>query len=79
MTQPGTGHGFLTHAVIEAWTGCPASSVSFPEIAGEIIRIARVEAERISITQTPVFLGNVQGGPPRAHSTDVFAEEESIR
>ncbi|UQO35314.1 caspase family protein [Burkholderia cepacia] len=21
--QPGTGHGLLTHAVIEAWTGCP--------------------------------------------------------
>lgn len=60
--QPGTGHGLLTHAVIEAWTGCAGSSVSFPEIAGEIIRIARVEAERISVTQTPVFLGNVQGG-----------------
>jgi replicative superfamily II helicase len=36
--------------------------VSFPEIAGEIIRIARIEAERISVTQTPVFLGSVQGG-----------------
>jgi helicase len=60
--QPGTGHGLLTHAVIEAWTGCTAPSVSFPEIAGEIIRLARVEAERISVTQTPVFLGNVKGG-----------------
>ncbi|QDF96898.1 DEAD/DEAH box helicase [Azoarcus sp. DD4] len=60
--QPGTGHGLLTHAVIEAWTGCTDPSVSFPEIAGEIIRLARVEAERISVTQTPVFLGSVQGG-----------------
>lgn len=60
--QPGTGHGLLTHAVIEAWTRCPDSFVSFPEIAGEIIRLARVEAERINVTQTPVFLGNVQGG-----------------
>lgn len=60
--QPGTGHGLLTHAVIEALTGSPESSVSFSEIAGEIIRIARVEAERICITQTPVFLGGVQGG-----------------
>ncbi|HET8826511.1 MAG TPA: DEAD/DEAH box helicase, partial [Terriglobales bacterium] len=60
--QPGTGHGLLTHAVIEAWAGCAEPSVSFPEIAGEIIRIARVEAERISVTQTPVFLGSVQGG-----------------
>jgi len=60
--QPGTGHGLLTHAVIEALTGATGESVSFPEIAGEIIRLARVEAERISVTQTPVFLGNVQGG-----------------
>lgn len=60
--QPGTGHGLLTQAVIEAWAGCAEPSVSFPEIAGEIIRIARVEAERISVTQTPVFLGSVQGG-----------------
>jgi replicative superfamily II helicase len=60
--QPGTGHGLLTHAVIEAWTGCTDLSVSFPEIAGEIVRLARVEAERIRVTQTPVFLGSVQGG-----------------
>jgi len=60
--QPGTGHGLLTHAVIEALTGDAGESVSFPEIAGEIIRLARVEAERIGVTQTPVFLGNVQGG-----------------
>lgn len=60
--QPGTGHGLLTHAVIEALTGTVGDSVSFPEIAGEIIRLARVEAERISVTQTPVFLGSVQGG-----------------
>lgn len=60
--QPGTGHGLLTHAVIEALTGATGESVSFPEIAGEIIRLARVEAERISVTQTPVFLGSVQGG-----------------
>ena len=39
--QPGTGHGLLTHAVIEAWTGTAGDSVSFPEIVGEIIRLAR--------------------------------------
>jgi len=60
--QPGTGHGLLTHAVIEALTGATGESVNFPEIAGEIIRLARVEAERINVTQTPVFLGSVQGG-----------------
>lgn len=60
--QPGTGHGLLTHAMIEAMTGGTVDSVSFPGIADEIIRLARVEAERIGVTQTPVFLGHVQGG-----------------
>lgn len=60
--QPGTGHGLLTHAVIEAMTNVGNTSVRFPEIAGEIIRLARVESERIGVTQTPVFLGSVQGG-----------------
>lgn len=60
--QPGTGHGLLTQAIIEAWTQAQGESVNFPDIAGEIIRIARVEAERISVTQTPVFLGTVLGG-----------------
>ena len=60
--QPGTGHGLLTHAVIEALTGATGDSISFPAIADDIIRLARVEAERIGVTQTPVFLGNVKGG-----------------
>jgi helicase len=60
--QPGTGHGLLTYAVIESWTGAAGDSVSFPEMAGEVIRLARVEAERLNVTQTPVFLGSVQGG-----------------
>jgi helicase len=60
--QPGSGHGLLTLAVIEAMTREPVAAKSFPEIAGEIIRLARVEAERIGVTQTPVFLGSVQGG-----------------
>ena len=60
--QPGTGHGLLTNATIEALTKAEGESVSFPEVAGEIVRLTRVEAERIGVTQTPVFLGNVQGG-----------------
>jgi len=60
--QPGTGHGLLTHAVVQAMTSTARDSVSFPEVAGEIIRLARVEAERIRVAQTPVFLGSVQGG-----------------
>jgi helicase len=60
--QPGTGHGLLTYATIEALTKVAGEMVSFPEVAGEIIRLTRVEAERIGVTQTPVFLGSVQGG-----------------
>ena len=36
--------------------------MSFPEIAGEVLRLTRVEAERLAVTQTPIFLGHVQGG-----------------
>lgn len=60
--QPGTGHGLLTYATIEAMSASDGGSISFPEVAGEIIRLARVEATRIGVTQTPVFLGSVQGG-----------------
>ncbi len=60
--QPGTGHGLLTYATIETLTRSAGETVSFPEVAEEIIRFARVEAERIGVTQTPVFLGSVQGG-----------------
>jgi hypothetical protein len=47
---------------ISAISGSAHDSVSFPEIAGNIIKFARVEAERMHITQTPVFLGSIQGG-----------------
>lgn len=60
--QPGTGHGLLTYATIEAMSGSAGASVSFPEVAGEIVRLARVEGTRIGVTQTPEFLGSVQGG-----------------
>lgn len=60
--QPGTGHGLLTSAVIKAMTDSASEYVSFPAIADEIIQLTRVEGERIGVTQTPVFLGSVQGG-----------------
>jgi replicative superfamily II helicase len=60
--QPGTGHGLLTYATMEALSKAEGEVVSFPDVAGDIIRHARVEAERMGVTQTPVFLGNVQGG-----------------
>lgn len=60
--QPGSGHGLLTFAVIRALTDASSTEVQFPDIAGEIIRHARAEGERIGVVQTPVFLGTVSGG-----------------
>lgn len=60
--QPGSGHGLLTHAVIQALANDSVAQINFPDVIGEIIRNARVEAERMSVTQTPVFLGTVKGG-----------------
>lgn len=60
--QPGTGHGLLTFALIAAMSGTDGASVSFPAVADEVIRLARAEASRIGVTQTPTFLGSVQGG-----------------
>lgn len=73
--QPSTGHGLLTYAVINAWSAGEAETVSFPELAGEIIRLTRLEAERLSLTQTPEFLGSVKGGLsfPRLQRGDNFA------
>jgi helicase len=60
--QPGSGHGLLTRAVIDVFTDEAAAMIAFPDAAGEVIRRTRVEAERIAVTQTPVFLGTVTGG-----------------
>lgn len=60
--QPGTGHGLLTYALIQALTVPGVETVNFPDVGGEVIRLARVEAERIGVTQTPIFLGSVAGG-----------------
>ncbi|RLT87425.1 MAG: DEAD/DEAH box helicase [Ketobacter sp. GenoA1] len=60
--QPGTGHGILTFAVMQALQKEDGGNIQFPDVTGDIIRSARVEADRIGVTQTPVFLGGVQGG-----------------
>lgn len=51
--QPGTGHGLLTHAVIEAMTGAEGESVSFPEIAGEITSGSRASKPNVSALRKP--------------------------
>lgn len=60
--QPGSGHGLLTRAVIDVFTDDATGTIAFPDAAGEIIRRTRVEAERMAVTQTPIFLGTVAGG-----------------
>ncbi|CAG9217792.1 Replicative superfamily II helicase [Paraburkholderia tropica] len=60
--QPGTGHGLLTAALIQAMTDEMVETVSFPAVADEIIQATRVAALAIGVTQTPAFLGHVEGG-----------------
>jgi helicase len=60
--QPGSGHGLLTRAVIDVFTDDTNTRTTFPEAAGAIIQRTRVEAERMAVMQTPIFLGSVAGG-----------------
>lgn len=60
--QSGTGHGLLTYALINAFTQEDKSTISFPDIIGDIITTTRIAAERMGVKQTPTFLGTVKGG-----------------
>lgn len=54
--QPGTGHGLLTNATIEALTKAEGELVSFPEVAGEIVRLTRVEPAQPGQRRAPVAI-----------------------
>jgi helicase len=60
--QPGTGHGLLTHALIEVLCGSQTDPVMLTSAFDEITVRTRAAAERIGETQTPVFVNHVEGG-----------------
>jgi replicative superfamily II helicase len=60
--QPGTGHGLLTKALIDVLTDTDKSEISLTSAVDEITTRTRTEAERIGVSQNPVFINHVEGG-----------------
>jgi helicase len=58
---PGSGHGILTKAIIDALRDS-AGPVSVTAIMDKVMERTRAEAARIHVQQTPVLLGYVEGG-----------------
>jgi helicase len=58
---PGSGHGILTKAIIDALRDS-AGPVSVAAIMDKVMERTRAEAARIHVQQTPVLLGYVEGG-----------------
>lgn len=60
--QPGTGHGLLTKAIIDVLTDSSKPEISITSAIDEITTRTRTQAERIGVSQNPVFLNHVEGG-----------------
>jgi helicase len=58
---PGTGHGLLTHALIEILQA-EDKALSLPSAVDKVMDRVRAEAARIGVIQTPVLLGHITGG-----------------
>jgi len=78
--QPGTGHGLLTKAIIDVLTDASKSEISITSAVDEIATRTRTEADRIGVSQNPVFLNHVEGGlvfpvlRPGKHFYDAFPD-----
>jgi len=60
--QPGTGHGLLTKALIDVLSDTSKAEISITTAIDEIATRTRTEADRIGVSQNPVFLNHVEGG-----------------
>ena len=58
---PGQGHGLLTKALIDTMQEA-GDQISLPAAMDKVTQIVRAEAARIGVTQTPVWLGFIEGG-----------------
>jgi helicase len=78
--QPGSGHGLLTKAIIDVLTDSSKPEISITGAIDEIATRTRTEAERIGVSQNPVFLNHVEGGlvfptlRPGKHYYDAFPD-----
>lgn len=60
--QPGTGHGLLTHALIDVLCNWDDETVTLSSAFDEVLTRTRTAAERIGEVQTPVLINHVEGG-----------------
>jgi helicase len=58
---PGSGHGLLSKALIDALQGTD-SQISLSTAMDQVMDQVRAEAARIGVVQTPVMFGYVEGG-----------------
>ena len=58
--EPGTGHGLLTHAVIDVLTA-GTGTINLVSAVGEIIARTKIAAERIGEKQDACFVGGTEG------------------
>jgi helicase len=58
---PGTGHGILTKACIDALTA-GEGQIEVTACMSEVMQRVSAEAGRIGVEQTPVMIGHVEGG-----------------
>lgn len=81
---PGSGHGLLTKALIDALQ-TDAAQISLPTMIDEVTQKVRAEAARIGVRQTPVFFNYVEGGlmlpalRAGAYFFEAFPEATGIR
>ena len=58
---PGQGHGLLTKALIDALQ-VAEDQINLASAMDKVTQLVRAEAARIGVTQTPVWLGFIEGG-----------------
>ena len=59
--HPHARHGLLTKALLEALQG-DSGVLSLTAVMGQVLDLIRGEAARLGVVQTPVLLGQVEGG-----------------
>jgi replicative superfamily II helicase len=59
---PGSGHGILTKALIDVLMSCDKEQVDILSAISEIMDLARANAQKLGVVQTPVLVTGVTGG-----------------
>lgn len=82
--HPGSRHGLLTKAIIDVLQ-MAQDSVNLPTAMDQVMERVRIEADRMGVSQTPIFFGFVEGGlvvpalRPGSHFYTAFPEVLGIK